>query len=58
MAMDLKEIESLIKEALVDAKVEAATLTIWFELAEFDFDTFILVSLLVFSISVKLNSFK
>ena len=40
------------------AGVEAATLTTWFELARFDFETLILVSLSVYSISVKLNSFK
>ena len=36
---------------------EGATLTIWFELESCDLDTLILVSLLVYSISVKLNSF-
>ena len=50
--------ETTVDLTVSRAGVEAATLTVWFELAGLDFDTFILVSLSVYSISVKLNSFK
>mgnify|MGYP006982806957 CR=1 FL=1 len=40
----------------LDANLHITSL--FYELAGFDFDTFILVSLSVYSISVKLNSFK
>ena len=49
---------NILESSLFGDGVVAATLTTLFELDGFDFDTLIFVSLSVYSISVKLNSFK